>query len=146
MKVKTDILFILSFALFSCKHLNKDLNCKDFKTGVFHYTPEQGGTSYKIFRSDSLQREYNMTNGSIVWAKIKWINDCKCELQYIDEMTTKQDSIVEHLKSHIWTTEILKTVAGEVNGTRYNYCLFESSLFGVNQLFRDTLWKHEITD
>jgi hypothetical protein len=146
LKINTFFSITLSFIVFSCTHPNKDHNCKDFRNGVFHSTRGQNGTSNTIFRNDTMQKEYNSTKGTIVWAKIKWINDCEYELQYIDELITKQDTIEAHMKTHILTNRIFKTVAGEANGTIYNYCIFETSKFGVSQKFRDTLWKHETTD
>ena len=146
LKIKSSFFIIVSSFLFSCAHSNKDLNCSDFRSGSFYSTPSKDGTSNSISRSDTIQREYNLTTGAIVWAKIKWISDCEYELQYIDELTTKQDSIAGHIKTHVLTNKILKTVAGEINGTRYNYCVFESSSLGVIQKLRDTLWKHDTTD
>ncbi len=93
-----------------------------------------------------MQREYNLTTGAIVWAKIKWINDCEYELQYIDGLTSNHDSIAGRNKTYVLTNKILKTATGEINGTRYNYCVFESSISGVVQKLHDTLWKHDTTD
>lgn len=146
LKINTLILITSSLILFSCTYSSKDLNCKDFKNGVFHSTLSQNGASNSISRNDSMQREYNLTTGAIVLAKIKWINDCEYELTYIDEKSSNQDTIHGFIKPQIFTNKILKTVAGEINGTRYNYCVFESSLFGVSQKLTDTLWKHDTTD
>jgi hypothetical protein len=145
-KVNTIILNTLSLILLSCTHTSKDHNCKDFRNGVFHSTTANNGTSNKIFRNDTMQKEYNLTTGSICWARIKWVNDCEYELEYINEITTNKDSTSRHKKAHILTNRILKTVAGEINGTVYNYCVFESSMFSNSQKLRDTLWKHETTD
>jgi hypothetical protein len=146
LKINSIILITFSSVFFSCTHSDNNQNCKDFRNGVFHTTQSLDGTSKSIIRRDSMQKEYNLTTGTIVWAKIKWINDCEYELEYIDEVITKQDTIGEHTKAHILTNRILKTVAGEANGTIYNYCVFETSTFGVSHKLRDTLWKHETTD
>lgn len=93
-----------------------------------------------------MQREYNLATGVIVWSKIKWINDCEYNLQYPDESINGYDSVGVRVKTRIFNNKILKTIAGEVNRTNYNYCVIESSLLGASQKIIDTLWKHDITD
>ena len=142
-------LFIQIFAIAlvtfqSCNHSNLQSHCSDFKTGIFHYNVN--GIAHSISRTDSIQIENDLTTGSIVKAKIKWINECEYELNYFDDKSYSKDTILGYVKTHTLTTKILKTKAGEINGTRYNYCVFESSMPGVAQKLIDTLWKHDASD
>ena len=137
---------LTSFILFSCTRSNKSLSCSDFRIGTFSYKQSQSGNLYSISRNDSIQREYSLTTGGVVFAKIKWVSECEYELQYISDSTATKDSIAEYIKAHTLTSKILKTASGEINGTRYNYCIIESSMPGISQKLRDTLWKHDATD
>ena len=139
------VVLIIPFFL-SCKQSTKYSNCSDFKSGIFHYTAKETGNLYFITRTDSIQTERNSTTGVITRAHIKWINDCEYQLNYIDEVASNKDTVAGYLKNHTLTIKILKTKTGEANGTRYNYCVFESSMLGVNQKLVDTLWKHDSTD
>jgi len=143
---KLNIVVLIVAVFLSCKQTTKYSNCSDFKSGIFHYIAKEAGNLYFITRTDSIQTERNSITGVITKAHIKWINDCEYQLNYIDEVDSNKDTIAEYLKNHTLTTRILKTKTGEVNGTRYNYCVFESSMLGVNQKLVDTLWKNDSTD
>ena len=121
------------------------MNCADFQNGSF-FSRKPGGNFTTISRSSSIQTERNLENGTIRAARIKWLNDCEYELNYLDETEANQDTLNGYFKNHTLTNRILKTKAGEVNGTNYNYCVFESSIFGISQKITDTLWKHDSTD
>ena len=141
---KINVVILIIPLFLSCKQ--SDSNCGDFKFGTFHYNAKETGNLYLITRTDSTQTERNSSTGEIITAHIKWINDCEYQLNYIDEVVSNKDTIGGYLKAHALTTRILKTKAGEINGTRYNYCVFESSMLGVNQKLVDTLRKRYSTD
>ena len=143
---KINIVIMIVAVFLSCKQSVKDSNCSDFKLGTFYYNSKQSGRSYFITRTASIQTERDSFTGATTKAHINWINDCAYQLDYINETMSNQDTIAEYLKTHSLKTKILKTKKGEIDGTRYNYCVFETSVFGVNQKLMDTLWKHESSD
>ena len=79
-------------------------------------------------------------------AKIRWISDCEYELTYIGVITTTNDTILDHLKKSPLQFKIIRTEAGEAGETRYNLCIIESSMNGINQKLIDTLYKHSDSD
>ena len=67
-------------------------------------------------------------------AEIRWLGDCEYELRYIPDPTglNKKDSFMAAGPLKI---TILKT--------SQNYCIFQSTMEGMNLVFTDTLQKLE---
>lgn len=97
---------------------------------MFH--SEIDGSVNTIERNDSMQFE-TKSNGTVTKAKVKWLNPCEYQLQYVKEGGRIADSIHPYIASHPLNVKIVKTSS--------DYYIFEASMEGVKAVLRDTLVK-----
>lgn len=76
-QVLSIIFLLLTFVSYS-----QEKKCSDFKTGKFIHTDPDFKDLVTI-RTDSIQREFYPKTGWEMIAKIKWLSDCKYEMEYI---------------------------------------------------------------
>lgn len=70
---------LLLSGLFQFSLGQQELDCSEFKTGKYHYTPPNGGeVSLKRTKKKQIER-YNDENQKFIFS-IHWINDCTYEL------------------------------------------------------------------
>jgi hypothetical protein len=121
--------FIPSFAiiilLFGCKGKPPE-NCKDFRTGKFMFKESSVNRDLLIVRNDSIQIEYDSKEKTSIEFHIKWINECRYEL----EPTLKSDP-----------DKRLPIVTVEITGTRNNE--YDYAAYTRLSVSRGTLIKQE---
>ena len=59
-------------------------SCLDFKTGAFEFQNEEVSTKYRIERDLEKQVETNINTKHTSSFNIKWITDCKYELELVE--------------------------------------------------------------
>lgn len=78
--------FLLLFSVFS---FSQDLDCSDFKTGVYIIPADEiSKTPHTLTRTKKHQIEEDGT-GDKIYTNIKWVNDCTYVLMFNEELTTR---------------------------------------------------------
>jgi hypothetical protein len=83
----------LSFLLLTLSSFAQEKNCSDFKVGEFTYTDPDYADLVTV-RTDSLQTDSYPEMGWEMTSSIRWISDCKYEIEYIDVNDSKLESII----------------------------------------------------
>lgn len=101
------VLLILVTILSSC--VERERNCRDFKTGTFTFEQEIKGKKRKsIFtRTETMQVE--TFNGKTETASVRWVNDCEFILQKLHPKTMIEKKAVSmkilHTEGNSYTFE-----------------------------------------
>jgi hypothetical protein len=106
--------------------------CAKFKTGEFVQYDHEVNNTYRIFRNDSLQTEYNLNAGTKQVSKIVWKSECAYDLYKIvsDSLHPKADSIRGKKPLHVIMTEVSD-----------EYYIFSAKIDGIDFVYSDTVFK-----
>jgi len=84
----TIILLLLTFGLFA-----QEKKCSDFKIGKFTYSDPDYSDLITV-RTDSLQTDSYPKMGWEMTSRVKWLTDCKYEMEYIKVNDPKMESLI----------------------------------------------------
>jgi len=84
----TIIFLLLTFGLFA-----QEKQCSDFKFGKFTYSDPDYSDLITV-RTDSLQTDSYPKMGWEMTSRIKWLTDCKYEMEYIKVNDPKMESLI----------------------------------------------------
>jgi hypothetical protein len=84
----TIILLLLTFGLFA-----QEKKCSDFKIGNFTYSDPDYSDLITV-RTDSLQTDSYPKMGWEMTSRVKWLTDCKYEMEYIKVNDPKMESLI----------------------------------------------------
>jgi hypothetical protein len=124
------LLILICKICISCS--DKKSGCSRFKTGKYVFHNAFTGTDILIKRTDTLQTNIDAATGMGTKCKIQWTGDCKYKLEFLAFIINGRDSVFENYKHSTGTTDILKTAK--------NYYISETTLDGVQDVHRDTIW------
>jgi hypothetical protein len=97
------------------------------------------GTTWKFIREDSIQKEIDLTDGSIQAFEVKWINNCEYTLRLIsitpaDSFTSENQKIIlSHIRSVLTHMRIVNA------GEKYYQVMAEKE--GYGKFLSDTIWE-----
>jgi hypothetical protein len=106
-------------------------DCALFRRGTFTIKSPIDESYTIIVRTDSTQTETNTLSNQQMIARITWTSNCSYELLYLSGITNKGDSIPASMQAKPLRTKILKTTK--------DYCVFESSMDGIEMKYSDTM-------
>lgn len=98
--------FLLSVCVISCKNKNstplqdkkvikQELNCAQFKTGVFTYDDKEYD-GWTITRDAKNSIERNITTGEEIVSSIEWQDECSYILKYVSHKNISEEEIAKN--------------------------------------------------
>ncbi len=93
------LLIVLSI-LFCHSLFSQNLECKDFKEGVFYIVSELDGVEYEyeISRTNNVQEEYYDDNNTL-YTTLSWIDDCTYILKFNEDLNGEIDEVSKKINN-----------------------------------------------
>ncbi len=117
--------------------LQAQLNCQDFRTGVFYSYPKNTNDRSVSIVANDMQTEIDLVKkDTSVWA-VEWKKDCSYILQYVSGGRTFPPEQQAFVKKH--------KVFVEIEATSPDYYVYAAYIDKKSHipLLKDTMWLHE---
>lgn len=128
----TLIILLLSICQ-SCSSGNENSkDCQKFRTGNFIQYDHESNMTFKYTRTDSFQKEYNLSDTNKYISRIVWTDNCQYDLYRIhaDKPLRILDSIRGNRPTHV-----------SINKVSDDYYIFTVSIDGFDRTYSDTMFK-----
>jgi len=126
----TGLLFFLSAAV-------PQRDCRNVRTGSYYFQPRNSTKKFLVIRTDSIQKEVEITTQDTTCWKIKWITDCDFFLEFIRRTNNTSEREKSFYTSHKVMVKILTVTK--------DYYSFTAGLDSISSSsLTDTLWMKKI--